>query len=236
MKESSVRWERRLLASGAVAALLQLAGVAYFAIAAAPHMPPIDAPHAQHAAFYSDYWAENGLANYLNVLPMPFFLLFLGGLLTRLRRAEGDGGALTTTAVVAGAALSMVWPIGIVIASTGQGMAKHGLDPATVFAFDSVAQTLLALSAFPRSVFLLAVSAVTLQAALCPRWLGWTGAGLGLVALATSAMLLVFELFPFLAIGSLLFQVWLLALSAALVSRPPEPSAAASRPLALAAH
>jgi hypothetical protein len=174
----------------------------------APHLPPLDAPLAQQGAFYSDYHAENALVAYLYLLPVPFFLLFLGGLFGVLRRLERGVGVLTATAFGAGLALAMVWPIGIVIADSGQGMAQHGLEPVAVMAFDGIAQLTLGLSAFPQAVLLLAASLGLRSSNELPRWLGWTGMGLALAGLVGSATLLDASLYPVLALGNLLFDVW----------------------------
>ena len=143
-------WERPALASGIISALVQLAALGYFALAVAPHMPPLGAPAAEHASFYAQHWDALKVANYLHLLPIPFFLLFLGALFPLPGRAAGDTGVLTVATVGAGLALVMTWSSGIVVAHTGQGMARHGLEPAAVDAFDGVAQYALALSGFPR--------------------------------------------------------------------------------------
>jgi hypothetical protein len=61
------------------------------------------------------------VANYLYLLPVPFFLLFAGGLFAALRRAEGGAGVLTVATCGAAIALAMTWPGGIVVAHTGSG-------------------------------------------------------------------------------------------------------------------
>jgi hypothetical protein len=200
-------WERPALAGGIVFAVGQIAATAYFITVLAPHLPPLDAPLAQQGAFYSDYHAENALVAYLYLLSVPFFLVFLGGLFGALRRLEQGVGVLTATAIGAGLALAMVWPIGIVVADSGQGMARQGLEPLAVMAFDGIAQLTLALSAFPRAVLLLAASLGLLSSAV-PRWVGWSGMGLALVGLVGTATLLDANLYPVLALGTLLFDVW----------------------------
>jgi hypothetical protein len=212
-------WERPALVSGIVFALVQIGALASFAVLVGPHMPPMDAPFAEQAAFYSTFWDTIAITNYLNLWPTPFFLIFLGGLFEVLRRAEGRTGPLTVGTMSAAVALAMVWPIGMVIAGTGQGMARQGLDGVTVFAFDGVAQFTLALSGFPRAVVLAGTSLALLSGGAYPRWLGWTGIGLAAVALATTATLVVEEIFPFLAIGTLLFHVWIVALCTILLRR-----------------
>ena len=88
----------------------------------------------------------------------------------------------------------------------------------------------LALSAFPRAVLLGATSVVLLEGRVGPRWIGWTGLVLGLVSLISTGTLLTPALFPFLAIGTLLFVVWLLALIFALLRNTQTPNRLQSRP------
>jgi len=78
----------------------------------------------------------------------------------------------------------------------------------------------LALSAFPRALLLGATSAVLLEARLAPRWIGWSGLALGLVSFVSTSTLVTPVLFPFLALGTLLFVVWVAALTFALLRSP----------------
>jgi hypothetical protein len=75
----------------------------------------------------------------------------------------------------------------------------------------------LALSAFPRAVLLGATSLVLLDSRLSPRWIGWLGLVLAPLSLISTATLVIGELFPFLAIGTLIFAIWVLALSCSLL-------------------
>ena len=214
-------WERPALTGGIMYAIGQIVAVAYFITVLAPHLPPLDAPLTEQGAFYSAYARENALVAYLSVLPVPFFLVFLGGLFGVLRRLEHGVGVLTATAIGAGLAMAMVWPIGIVVADAGQGMASAGLDPAAVMAFDGTAQLALALSAFPRAVLLVATSVGLLSSRALPRWLGWSGCGLALVALAATTTLLDANLYPVLAIASLLSDIWVGLVGGILLRRVP---------------
>jgi hypothetical protein len=54
-------------------------------------------------------------------------------------------------------------------------------------------------------------------ARLAPRWIGWAGLTLGLVSLTSMGTLIAPALFPFLALGTLLFVVWVAALTFALL-------------------
>src|SRR5262245_34822342 len=115
-------WERPALAGGILFALGQIAATAYFIFAIAPHLPSLDAPLADQSAFYTTYTSENAIVAYLYLLSLPFLFVFLGGVSGVLQRLEGGIGVLTPTAIGAGLAMSMVWPIGIVVADSGQGM------------------------------------------------------------------------------------------------------------------
>ncbi len=150
------------------------------------------------------------------MLPVPFFLLFLGGLFGVLRRAEGGSGALAMVSVGAGIAMAMTWPFGLLLAGVGTSIVLQGGDAATAWAFDGMAPLSLALSSFPRTVFLAATSAVLLEDRLVPRWVGWSGLVLALVSLIGTATLVVGDLFPLLMLGTLIFELWVLALGVSL--------------------
>ncbi len=157
------------------------------------------------------------IASYLLLLPMPFFLLFLGGLFSVLRRAEGGSGSLAVSALCAGIAMAMTWPMGILIAGLSSDIVAGGGDVATAWSLDGMAPLSLALSAFPRTVLLVATSLLLLGSRLAPRWMCWMGLALAVASLIGTAMLLVPDMFPILALGTLLFELWILALSVSLV-------------------
>jgi hypothetical protein len=219
-------WERPALASGVVFAVLQLAAFVFFGATLGAAMPPLGATHAQHAAFYADYRDTLTIANYLFLVPTPFFLVFLGGLAEALRRAEARAGVLTVAAVGAGAALAMTWPLAILVAGAGQSMAREGLDAVSVVTFDAVAQLGLALSGFPRAVFLAAASLALLGTGR--RALGWSGLAAAALALAGTAALVVNALYPVAVIGMLAFLAWTAAGSGALATGAGSPGAATS--------
>ena len=212
-------FERLALASGPLFAIGQIAATAYFIGQIAPRLPALDAPLSDQAAFYTDYARENALVAFLYVLSVPFFLLFLGGLFGVMRRVEGHVGVLTATAIGAGIALAMVWPIGIVVADAGQGMAARGLQPAAVEAFDSVAQLMLALGALPRAVLLLAASLALRARVAAPGWMSWSGLVLAALGVVGSATLLEANLYPLLALTTLLFDIWVGAAGIILLRR-----------------
>jgi hypothetical protein len=210
-------WERLALASGIAFSAVQFAALVFAAVALFPSKPPFGAPVAEQAAHYAQYGTTYAIVNYLLALPAPFFLLFLGGLFGVLRRAEGGSGALAVGATGAGVAMAMLWPLGCMLTNLGTTIAQNGGDAATVWALDGLAPLSLALSALPRATLLGASSVVLLNSGLAPRWIGWSGLALGLVGLITSGVLVVPALFPLLMLGTILFKVYIVALSVALL-------------------
>lgn len=217
--EQPSRWERPALACGIGYAVVFFVGLVFFILFVASKFASIDAPPEEHAEAYREMGFLGDVSSYLLTLQAPFLLLFLGGLYAVLRRAEGGSGALAMSAFGAGIAMSMIWPLGIVIAGVATGIAEAGGDAITAFNLDGMAPLSLALSAFPRTVLLGAVSLVLLESGIAPRWIGWTGLALGAVSLVTTGTLVVAEMFPILMLGTLLFVVWVLALCVALLRR-----------------
>lgn len=204
--------ERPAFFSGTIFTLLQFGVMLYFIILVFPQMGPPDAV-AQKITFYTERGEILRWGNYLLMLPTPFFLLFLGGVGSLLRRTEASGGMLATTAVISGTLVAILWPLSGVVNNIGIDIAQAGGDAATVLALDAVGPYTLALSALPRAVLLAAMSLGLGQGQLAPRWLVWLGfviAGLSLVGTAT---LVIAAMFPLLALSTLLFDGWVLALS-----------------------
>jgi hypothetical protein len=117
----------------------------------------------------------------------------------------------------AGIAMVVIASMGALISSLTPIIGQLGGDGATVKAIDAMTPLALALSAFPRAVLLGATSVVVLESGIAPRWIGWAGLVLGLISLVSTGTLVAPELFPFLALGTLLFVVWVAALTVALL-------------------
>jgi hypothetical protein len=113
----------------------------------------------------------------------------------------------------------MIWPLAAILSDIGIDIALAGGDAATVASLDAIAPYSLALSALPRMVLLLTVSAALLYHELAPRWIGWLGVAAGLLSLAGTATLVVSALFPLLALSTLFFELWIIVLSLALLSK-----------------
>ncbi len=225
--ERPSRWERLAIACGIGYGAIFVAGLVFLTFFVVPRFAPIDAPPEQHVAAWAEMGNLSAVASYLLTLQVPFLLLFLGGLYAVLRRAEGGSGALAISAFGAGVAMSMIWPMGILIAEIGTGVAEVGGDAITAVEFDAMAPFSLALSAFPRAVLLAATSLVLLGSGLVGRWVCWLGFALAVVSLLGTGLLIDGLVpFPFLLLGTMLFVVWILALSIALLRSAPKAEAA----------
>lgn len=139
--------------------------------------------------------------------------LFVAALVSRLAAASTF---LRTLTVVGGSALIALVTIGLTIWSAP--LLDDDLD-------EAVAQTYLGLDDFGwvtigaggvgASLMILGASLAALQLALVPRWLGWVGVALGVVALASVA-----------AIGLFAWLLWVLVAAVLLVLRPERPAPA----------
>lgn len=213
--------ERLALWCGVGFVVVQLAGLGFFTGYVIPQFPAIDAPVTERATFFAGHGSLMLTTNFLLMLAWPLLLLFSGGLYAILRRAEGSGGALAASALSAAIAVAVIisigWTTSNVIAVT---VAQEGGDPATVAAFDALSPYSLALSGLPRAVMLIAASIVLLRSHIGPRWIGWLGVVLSVISVAGAGTLVVVELFPLTALGSLLFDIWVLSLSVTLLRQP----------------
>ena len=226
----SSRWERLALAGGIIFGVLQLAALVFFITVIFSQKPAVGAPVIEQAAYYAQHGDTLALGNYLLVLPAPFFFLFLGGLFGILRRAEGGSGTLSISALGAGIALALIWPLGCIITNIGVTIAREGGDAATVWAIDALAPYSLALSALPRALLAVVASLLLLQARRTSRPIGWLGLAAAILSVLGSGTLVVGSLFPLLSLGSLLFEVWVVVLSVALLRRPRPAQQRASQP------
>lgn len=212
------RWEPLALASGIVFAVLQITAIVFALVFFLSQLPAVGAPVAEWAEALAQIPTMTvRVTDYLLLLPVPFFLLFLGGLFGVLRRAEGGSGTLAASALGAGIAMAMTWPMGILVAGLSSGIVADGGDLATAWALDGMAPLSLALSAFPRTVLLAATSLLLLDSRLVPRWMGLLGLVLAVASLIGTGMLLLPDMFPVLALVTLIFELWILALSVSLV-------------------
>ncbi|MBI1877399.1 MAG: hypothetical protein HYR94_04070, partial [Chloroflexi bacterium] len=99
------------------------------------------------------------------------------------------------------------------------GAAAAGADPLVVRSFDGLGPLAFALSGFPQAVVLGGTAALILSRQLTARWIGWLGLVLAVFSLIATGTLEIQALFPVTALAMLLFRVWILALSIALLLR-----------------
>jgi hypothetical protein len=223
----SSRWERFALTSGLLFAVVQIVTIAFSAVFFATSHPPMDASPAEAARGFAQAETMVATGTYLYVLHLPFWLIFLGGLFGVLSRAEGDTQALAVSVLGAGVAMGVIVSLGALVSSITPTIGALGGDGATVKAIDGMTPLALALSALPRAVLLGVTSAAVLEYRIAPRWIGWTGLVLGLVSLVSTGTLLSPAFFPFLALGTLLFVLWIAALTVALLQNVPAGSRSA---------
>lgn len=224
MSEPPSSWERLTLASGVVAAALPLAAAAIFITFIVPLLPALDASAAQAAVFYKEmsHSAIYHLVSYLGEAQMLFLLLFFGGLFGLLRRVEGGNGSLAASVFAAGIILAVIAPVAIMIEDhLLLGMAAAGVDPVIVRTNDGLGPLSFALSGFPQAVVLAGTAVLILTKQLTSRWIGWLGCIIAIISLIGTGTPTIIELFPVAVLGMLLFKVWLLALSLALLKNMP---------------
>jgi hypothetical protein len=217
LRRSRPRWERWTLASGILFAGTQIAALLFAFGVVVPTHAPIGAPAQDTAAALAANSGIIAVGTYLTTIPMPFLLIFLGGLYEVLRRSHAGGGALATAAVAAGVAAAVIVPFGAVLSGLSAPVALQGGDPAVAKELDSITPLAMALSGYPYAVLAGSVSIAVLRGGIAPRWVGWLGVALVAVSLAATATIAVNALFPLALLVTMLFPVWVLTLSIALV-------------------
>ena len=167
-------------------------------------VPKADAPQQEIATYLADgdNLMRNIIGAYLWVVGALAFLLFLTGLRSDLRRAEGGSGTFSSLAFGAGVAFAAVWMVSAVafsaVAYTVELRDAPITDPDLVRALPAAGGWLLLLGGgFAGLLLLLAVAGASFRTGVYPRWLAW----LGIVA----AIALLFDV-AYLNIGP--FWVW----------------------------
>ena len=151
---------------------------------------------------------------YLEVLAFPLLLVFLGRLRELLRRAEGEGGWLATTAFGAAIAAFGFAAVALSAEATAYYAGQHEADAATVAPLIDMSGLAFIVGGIPFAVFLAATAAVVLRTAALPRWLGWSAA---VIAIAFPATL--WSPNDAAQIPHLLLDLWMLAASVTLICR-----------------
>jgi hypothetical protein len=163
-----------------------------------------------------------GIGLLVELLGFVFFAFFLGSLWACLRSAEGEGGWLSAAAfggglVALAVKLASVAPVLAVRAS-------EGMDPGIAKALIAMNGASFAITYLPLGVMLLATAIVAVRTGALPRWLGWASAVVALGLLGALSAAVVSPSPPeWVFLAMLLFALWTVATSIALIRRADEP-------------
>lgn len=222
-------WARLALASGI--------GFVVLLVAAGPMAPAPPGPTAP-AAQLADWFASNrdaALAQaYLRGLAALLLLVFVGGVVGVIQRAQGGVGALGLLALGGGVMFSTLLLISNVASATAALLAGQGGEPEVVRGLNALGATMRYLNSLSGALLFGTASAALLRAHAVPRWVGW----LGLVAVplflaggagfpGTRLEPLNFIAFPFVILWPLALSVALLRRSATGHLAPHSPAGAA---------
>ncbi len=221
--ENELTLGRPLLASGVIAGLLYIGSMGLFIAFIAPHLPPLDAPATQQAAFYAEQ-ARNplySLIRYMIMAQLAPLALFFGALFSTLRRAEGHDAPLSVAVLVAGIMTSLISPlVEMIEGHLLLGLAASAGDPVVTRTFDGMTPVSFALSGFPQAVVLAGTALLVIRQHIAPRWIAWFGLLLAVISLLGTGTLLSASWFFVGTLSSILFKVWIIALSVALLRIP----------------
>jgi hypothetical protein len=170
--------------------------------------PDSDASPARVIAYYSDSghrdkimfgWLVAGLGIF-------FFLWFLASLRQAVRRVEGGDGFLTALTTIGGviyAALAFAAiALNVGVRTMSDDTYKHTVYPGLIHAANDASYVMHATGGAGAAAMIIAATLAFMRAGAIPKWSGWVGIVLGVLALAS----IIF--FPQAAIG-----IWLLAVS-----------------------
>ena len=221
------KWERWSALGGIIfVVLLLVAGLM-------PGSPP---KTGDSAAKIADFIADKGdrlrWAGYIGALAVVAFFWFLGGVWRVLRRAEGGSPRLTVVALSGALFASVMATLGgLGLGVLGiTGVAGAGGRSTTRFIYILSTNVAVA-TVFGMAVFVAAFSAVILRTGFLPKVLGWIGAVIALVAIASGGIVAsTSDVFFDLSFGAFFaFSLWLLVVSVMmLLGRGSEPATSAT--------
>src|SRR5215203_4980421 len=123
--------QRYMLSAGMAFAFLQFAILIFFGSNLLPLLGPPNTPAVERFTAFAKYADRFKMGNYLMTLPIPFFLLFLGGIQFHFRNIDNAYRSILSTAVFSGVAFIMIWPMGAIVSSIGLDIAAAGGDKVT---------------------------------------------------------------------------------------------------------
>ena len=158
------RWDRW----GPVSGLLLCVTWAPMAMAI-PRLPDLGSSHDVQA-----FWRTNQQLMQLVILSVSvgflFFLVFLGALI-ELIRTVADADA--TSWIVLGSGLMFMTALNVALGLDIAGGLLVGVDPASTYGLHTAAFLLAAPAAFAGAAFFLAITVITWESTVFPRWSGW---------------------------------------------------------------
>lgn len=211
--------ERLLLRGGLIAAVPYAAGIAFAIWFLNTTHPAFDATPLEAAIGFRDNASKIGLGTLLFVLPMPFVLMFLGGLTSVLKRS---GAALAATALAAGLVDVALFSSATVVSSITSTIGALDASVATgavIKAVDGVLPVTIAVAGLVRAVMLGASAVLLRRAGLAGRGLRaftWVAAALGVLGVGTVMTPLMFGITE---LGMILSWVWMAILGTRLPPR-----------------
>lgn len=217
---AAVADERRMLLGGTLAGLAYLVGTAFVIFFFATSHPAMDASPADAARSFSEAAYMVGVGTWLTLLPLPFALLFLGGLASVLHRVSGWPTA--AVAMVAGSSTFAITTLGALVSAITPAIgAEHAsaASGAVVKALDGVMPLSVATSGFPRAVLVVIVALALARAGLAGRGLtgfSWVLAAMSILGTATFVSV---GMFPLAALSGLLFAAWIASVASILRRR-----------------
>jgi hypothetical protein len=185
--------------------------------------PSSDASPARVILYYQDGGHRNKIMFGWLVagLGIFFFLWFLASLRQAVRRVEGGDGFLTALTTIGGviyAALAFAAiALNVGVRTMSDDTYKHTVYPGLIHAANDASYVMHATGGAGAAAMIIAATLAFMRAGAIPKWSGWVGIVLGVLALAS----IIF--FPQAAIG-----IWLLAVSIWLFVRSPREATVAT--------
>jgi hypothetical protein len=149
--------------------------VAVLANFGTPETPDVDDPTAKIVSELADDRDGHVLSVYLLFLGSLFFLVFVGGLWSRLRRAEQEPGASVLMLLGGLGTAVVVLVAGTVYLSVVEA-ADAGREPEAVRALFELDETVFLAIGIPSSAFYAGIALSALATRSLPAWLGWIAA------------------------------------------------------------
>jgi hypothetical protein len=202
--------ERLSTRFGVAFGICQIATMIAMSVIVLPHggAPGLDAERGRGVLDAADLYRAG---NYVFMVSGVLLLGFLGAVATRIRRIE-PSGTLAAVAVAAGAILAVLWPFAGVLHDVALDTGEAGADLRILAAWDSIAPYSLAFSTLPRLFFVGALVLALRHAGTSP-WLVRAGTVILVLSAAGSATVVTGAMFPLLALSTLGYELWVVALA-----------------------